>query len=78
MRWLHCFRLTGLPGWMRCGHFPGAAGWYGHWPCCPCSPWTRPPSPEEDREWLSAWAKALEEELATVKRRLDELTKEKE
>lgn len=90
MRWRNMFYLTGLPGWMRFGYSPGwggippgAAYLYqtGQWPAfwSGWGPWwMQPPSSEQEMDWLSARAEALEEELAAIKRRLDELTKEKE
>ncbi|MGQ9699472.1 MAG: DUF5320 domain-containing protein [Candidatus Bipolaricaulaceae bacterium] len=75
MRWSHMFYFTGLPGWMRWAYFPGAAGGWGRWLCCP--PWMWPLSLEREKEWLSAWAKALEEELTVIRQRLNELDKEK-
>lgn len=84
MRWRRMFWLTGLPGWMRFGYSPG---WGGMPPCVAYLYWTKrapvPRSwwpwwmhPEQEKEWLSTQAKALEEELSAIKKRLEELAKE--
>lgn len=91
MRWRHMFYLTGLPGWVRFGRFGGWGGmplwclayprFVRRWPAFPLRwtmPWWwQPPSPEQEREWLSTWAQTLEEELAAIKKRLEELKPEK-
>lgn len=79
------------PGWggmppgaaylYQTGQWPAFWSWWGQqapwWGGAPV-PWgMQPPGPEQEMDWLSARAKALEEELAAIKRRLDELTKEK-
>ena len=63
--WRHSFWATGLPGWSRGVRGPMA---YGA---------TDVPAPEQEAEYLNSHAKWLENELKAIRKRLDELNKEK-
>lgn len=86
MRGRHMFYFTGLPGWLRFGFSPGWGAVppgatyplrYGRY-LAPWATWLMEPwSKEAEIRWLSAQAEALENQLRTIKERLDELTKEK-
>jgi hypothetical protein len=69
--WRHWYHATGLPGWAR-GHWPGS---WGPAPFAPPVRWPQD-SPDEldDAEALKEQAGYLEEALANVRKRLDELS----
>ncbi|MBC7093546.1 DUF5320 domain-containing protein [Candidatus Bipolaricaulota bacterium] len=59
------------------GQFPAFSSWWGRqgtWPAPPWG-WMPPPTREQEIDWLSSQAAALEEGLAQIKRRLAELGK---
>jgi hypothetical protein len=68
--WRHGYYATGLPGWAR-------GGWPGPWgpaPYAPPAPWPQnAPDDVGDAESLREQAGYLEEALANVRKRLDEL-----
>jgi hypothetical protein len=64
--WRSLFRTTGLPGWMGFGAY-GAPGRYG-------MPYQKP-DPEMEMQVLKNQAQLLREELASIEKRLAELTK---
>ncbi len=64
-------QVPGYSAWLSSqGAWAGPWGWQ--------QPWgqQQPLTKEQEIDWLSARAKALEEELSQIKQRLDELTKE--
>jgi hypothetical protein len=52
------FDATGLPGWMRFGNLAGPL---------------QKPDPESEKQVLKNQADALQSQLASIKRRLDEI-----
>jgi hypothetical protein len=62
--WRNMFYATGLPGWMR---FRGNAAPYGY-----PAPY-REPDPEMEKQALKNRAEAMQSELDSIKKRLDEI-----
>jgi len=56
--WRHWFYATGLPGWMRLGEY--------------AAPYQRP-DPQTEMQALKNQAEALESELDSIRKRIDEL-----
>lgn len=70
--WRWMYRLTGMPGWMRFGFSPG---WFGKWPT-PQQAWPNAMGgyyQAATLQMLKEQAKALQEELEAVLRRIKEL-----
>ncbi|MGQ9493074.1 MAG: DUF5320 domain-containing protein [Anaerolineae bacterium] len=63
-RWRHWYYATGLPGWVRFGYGP-AWGWG-----------VPSVTQEQETEMLKAQAKALQDQLDAINKRLAELEKE--
>ena len=88
-RWM--FYMTGLPGWMRFGFSPGWIGrspygvgpgaYYpitGNLPFPFADPWgVWQISPEEEIEILKGQAEILEDQLDGIRKRIEELEKQK-
>jgi hypothetical protein len=71
-RWRHWYHATGLPGWVRFGHAP----FWGIPPVAEYGPYTAPPTPEQEVEFLKSQSEWLKEQLEAIGQRIEELERE--
>lgn len=70
--WRNMFYATGLPGWLRFGAFGWPSGAFPRY-FGGAAPYAAAPEPEMEKQALKAQADFLEESLASIKKRLNEL-----
>jgi hypothetical protein len=71
--WRNMYYATGLPGWARSGYGPA----WGPPPAAAYGPYTAPPMPEQEVEFLKTQAEWLKGQLDAISQRIAELEQEK-